>query len=272
MAKKIDKRILEIVGTEIESNSYGKFKVLEYIGKTKNKHVYKIEFVETGYTTEVNRDSILRKSCVDKDKQTQNKKERAKKEFQRRKKMNQIKGSSKIFWNKKHCRILSIDQATNESGISYFIDEQLISYENFKTKQDDSYIQKILQLEEHIEKIIKKLDIDVLILEGVYLEKNLDVYKKLVLTQGQLLILAYKLGIRVYVCPAHEWKEGIGISKYKGRNAQKGASIKLIESLYGINLKGDDNISDSICMGIHASKNVIIRNDNSFSWNKKIES
>lgn len=256
-----------IVGDRVDSNTYGEFTVLLYIGKPQKEHMYKIKFTDTGNEYTVSRSSIMRRSCVDKKKKLANKKENAKKKIAYRKRLNTIKGREDIEFDGKNCRILSLDQSLNGTAFCYGIDTQMIKYGTIETVKTDSYVEKIIQVRDKVSEMIDVGKIDVIAIEGIYFGGNVEVFKKLSALYVVLQILAFEKGVKFVSAVAYEWKKHTGCM-YGKRNSQKKKSIQRVNEIYGLDIS-DDDISDSILIFKYVSEKCITytnRNLNDYSW------
>lgn len=252
---------LDIINSTISTNSYGDILVLEYIGKEK-EHMYKIKFINTGNEEIVSKSSIKRHSCVDNELKEQKKKENKVKKIQSRKDCNVYKDQQIIYTNRDTYKVLALDQSTTGCAYSIFIKDKLIKYGKIDTKKIDNTLQRIIHIRDYIQELIKKENIDIMVIEDIYMYYNVETFKTLAKLFGTLEVLAYENKIIFLSQIAYHWKKGVGLnlSKYKTdskrREYQKEHSIQLANELFALDLK-DDDISDSILIGYHTVKNCI---------------
>lgn len=259
----------DIINNIIDTNNYGQIKILEYIGKEEKEYIYKIQFLNTNNIQLAKRSSIKRHSCVDDKLREDNNKLRKNKEIDNRKKLNIFKNQEYIHTNKNLFKILSLDQSTTGCAYSIFIDDQLIKFGKIDTSKCCHHIEKIIKIKNTITEIIKNENIDLLVLEDIYMAYNVDVFKTLAILLGTLEIVAYENNIKCLIQTPYNWKKGIGLnlgkhtSASKKREYQKNQSIQLANKLFYLDLK-DDDISDSILIGYHTVKNCIVKEKETF--------
>jgi Holliday junction resolvasome RuvABC endonuclease subunit len=247
----------KIVGDVIQSNKWGNFIVLEYIGKIDKKHKYKVKFESTNNIVVADRASIKRKSVVDKEAQKTIRDKKKEKKYNERKRLNMVKGKEIIRISKNMVKTLSLDQSLNGCAFSYFIDSQLIHHGKIDTSHLSHYIDKIVYIRDTVSKLIAKHKIDILVIEDVYMFKNVEVYRKLSLLHGTLQILAYEKGIYFVTPVAYEWKNGVGIRIGKTkRSYQKLKSVEIVNKVFALNID-DDDIADAICIGYYVIKECV---------------
>ena len=255
MAKKIDTS--ELLEKQFTSNNYGDFTVLEYLGK-ETDYVYKIVFIETGNEEIVTRKSIIALSCVDKKKKEQtalaNKKKKQQEEINRRKHMNKFKGKEVYeCLDKTKIKMLSLDQSSNYTGYSIFTGGKLEYYGLIDLKTNNySYLEKAITVESIILDLIEKYNIDLIVMEDIYLGMNLEVYKVLCTIQSHLMISLIKNKKDYIIVSAPQWKSFQGITiKSRDRETQKKLSVSLAKSKFQADCETDD-VADSILIGDYA--------------------
>lgn len=250
----------DLLNKEFPTNKYGIIKVLDFIEKTEKDYIYKVLFKDTNNIQDVTRASIKRGSCVDDEYKKQQKKEKSKQKTKQRLKMNEFKEQQYVTVEKNNFKTLSLDQSTTGCAYSIFIDNQMISFGKVDTKQYDDPILKIIKIRDIINEIIKKENIDLLVIEDIYIGYNANTYKTLAILYGVLEILAYENDIIFISQTAYQWKKGVGLnlSKLKGmsnrRDYQKRHSIELANKIFHLDLE-DDDISDSLLIGYHTVNN-----------------
>lgn len=251
----------DIINNIIETNNYGKIKVLSYDGKEKD-HMYTVIFLNTNNKQQVSRSSIKRHSCVDEQKKKENHKLLIKNKIIKRKKMNKTKEQDIIYTNKKLFKTLALDQSTTGTAYSIYIDKQLIKYGKIDTKDYEDSIFKIIKIRNEINKIITEENIDLLVIEDIYMGYNVHTFKILSILYGILEILSIEKNILFLSQVPYNWKKGVGISlgvsnnDKKRRDKQKESSVDIVNRKFGLSIK-DNDISDSILIGYHTVNNCI---------------
>lgn len=257
-----ENKMLDIIGEIIETNSYGKIEILEYIGKTDKDHIYNIKFINTGNTKNETRSSIKRKSCIDELEKERIRKEKKDKEIEERRKLNAIKGKEVVYSNKKYNKILALDQSTTGCAYSIFVNKQLIKFGKIDTTKLSCSTEKIIKIRNEVQKMILEENVDILAIEDIYMHKNVEVFKTLAILYGTLQIIAFENNISFLSLVAYQWKSAMGIdfgyhNDYKKkRDYQKKSSVKRVNEIYALELK-DDDICDSILIGLHTVVNCI---------------
>lgn len=275
IGKKIDTN--ELLNNVYKSNSFGDFLVLEYIGKDKD-YMYKIKFINTNNEEIVNRKSIISLSCVDKKEKEraskENKKNKQKEEFTRRRHMNKMKGKETYYSTKDNIKVLSLDQSSNYTGYAIWENKKIIDYGliDLKTKEY-SYLEKAITVESLIIDMVKKYKIDLVVMEDIYLGMNLEVFKVLCVVQSNLMISLIKNETDYILASAPQWKPFAGITALaKDRKTQKELSLKIVKSKFNIDCTHDD-VSDAILIGYYAI-NECVKNkadDIDDIWNYEVE-
>lgn len=260
--KKID--VNDIINNIITTNKYGDIIVVEYVEKNDKDYIYKIKFLNTHNEQLVTRSSIKRKSCVDEKLKEINKKNKKTEKINSRMKLNIFKNQEFIEIDKENFKTLSLDQSTSGCAYSIFIDNQMIKYGKINTSNIENSILKIIKIKKEICDIIKNENIDLIVLEDIYMGYNVETFKTLSILLGTLEILAYENNIKCLVQTPYNWKKGVNLnlSKFskneKRREYQKKASVNLANKIFYLNLD-DDDISDSLLIGYYTVNNCLKR-------------
>lgn len=153
--------------------------------------------------------------------------------------------------------ILSLDQATSNTGWALFKDEKL---EDYGVVRADGYEeQKINDMRNWLNNKIQELQLIpnselTIVLEDIQLQRNdVRTFKVLAHLQGVLMNVTYKADIKTMIYYSSEWKSTCGI-KGKDRTTQKKNAQNFIEEKYGV--KPIQDTCDAICLGIHHIKQL----------------
>jgi len=151
--------------------------------------------------------------------------------------------------------ILGIDPSTVCTGYSiysYCDDDnfELIKYGSVSTDNNNTLTNRISKIITNIEELIETYDIDILVSEDQYGYLNTLTLKKLSYITGQLIYLATKHKINMYLYAPTSIKK---IYSGKG-NCSKEDMIQATKEIFDITTK-DDNIADAIGCGYSFIKN-----------------
>lgn len=243
MAKRINPA--ELVGYTATNKKGHKFTVVSYLRKDKD-YIYSVRFT-SGNSIEATRQQIIKLTLRD---LVTEKKENQKKKFTDYKRMNKKIDKTKIFIdNRSDARLLALDQSTKATGWSVFYDNQLIDC-GVITQNSTNTIERISNMRKEVYKLIKQHDINVIVVEDIFLQKNLESFKVLAFLLGVLSTTFYDLGIPYEIIPAPEWKSYHQLLK-GDRQVQKMLSKRKIGT-------DSDDLSDSLLLGMYAWNEVLV--------------
>ena len=166
--------------------------------------------------------------------------------------------------------IISIDASTKSSGIAYYENEKLITYDCFTASSTD-LVKRIYKMSNSLNDFMKDKKVDKIILEEVIpkglkdeQQKNIQTMKALMYLQAQINFMVHDNYPKVkieYIYPS-EWRAALGIKTGRGiqRESLKKADIEYVKNNFGIEV--NDDIADAICIG-YAYTSVI---DNEINW------
>lgn len=149
-------------------------------------------------------------------------------------------------------KVLSIDASTKATGIAIFNNSHLIHYECITANQTDQ-LKRIKIMINRIQQVIKKFNPTDVIIQDVLPEDvkhNQNVFKALIYLQAGIALKLHQFGLKMNLYTASHWRSQIGIKIGRGikRDQLKTASKKIVKAIYNIDV--NDDISDSICLGI----------------------
>lgn len=166
--------------------------------------------------------------------------------------------------------IISIDASTKSSGIAYYENGKLITYDCFTASSTD-LVKRIYKMSNSLNDFMKDKKVDKIILEEVIpkglkdeQQKNIQTMKALMYLQAQINFMVHDNYPKVkieYIYPS-EWRAALGIKTGRGiqRESLKKADIEYVKNNFGIEV--NDDIADAICIG-YAYTSVI---DNEINW------
>ena len=157
--------------------------------------------------------------------------------------------------------ILSLDQATQVSGFSVWIDGALNTYGKYEC--DDADIHKrIHKICLWVEGLIDQYTPDKLVIEDIHYQNNIATFQKLAQLQGAIIELAQQLNLQCEILAPSEWRATCNFLKgnEKNRQAQKKIAQEWVMKTFGKNCTQDE--ADAICIGFAASQAA----ENELNW------
>lgn len=159
-------------------------------------------------------------------------------------------------------RILALDQATQTTGWSLWVDGALIQFGKFSFEDSD--------IHKRIHKVCTQLEIMILqgkpekvVLEDIQMQvQNVATFQKLAWLQGALIETCWKLGMPVELSRPTEWRATCNLLKGqdKHRENQKKVAQEWVREKFNKVCTQDE--ADAICIGYAASYNA----DNELNW------
>lgn len=149
--------------------------------------------------------------------------------------------------------ILALDQATQISGFSVWIDGSLNCYG--KREWDDADIHKrIHKICIWVEGLIDQYAPDKLVIENIQYQNNIATFQKLAQLQGAIIEIAQQLNIPCEILAPTEWRAVCNFLKgnEKNRAAQKKIAQDWVLRTFGAKCTQDE--ADAICIGYAADK------------------
>lgn len=154
---------------------------------------------------------------------------------------------------KKGTRVMGIDNATQNMGISIFDDGKLVFQTLIKIggSNFEDRIQTIFNMMEH--QIIKEWEPDYMIFEDIQYQNNYQTYKKLAMLLGLLIVAAQNAGVKWEVVPPVTWRSHFGISGK--RETVKKQAISKIATMYQLDVT--DDIAEAILIGQYYVEKIL---------------
>lgn len=144
--------------------------------------------------------------------------------------------------------ILSLDQATKETGWSIFTDKQLIDFGHWKFTQDDT-VERIYKLCQEIRQVVEKYHPDLIVIENIQLQQNVEMFQKLAWVQGAILVLTQELNIPYKLVYSSDWRADCNFLKNQDKKRENQKKIAQQWVLETFNKKCTQDESDAICIG-----------------------
>ena len=157
--------------------------------------------------------------------------------------------------------ILALDASTQRTGWATIVDEKQLEYGAIGA--GDSRVEaRIIKMRNEILGLVKKFNIEKIVMEEVRPD-GLNLHTGIVLRWLQasivLAVFEYNKDIVVdFVLPT-TWRGSLGLQGYKiKREEQKKRDIKYAEGRYNLDLAGDDDAADALCILDYARKSAPI--------------
>jgi hypothetical protein len=160
---------------------------------------------------------------------------------------------------KKQCKMISFDTSSNDTGYSVFINGNIQTYGDFKTKDKLSTEEKIANMVQMIVQFVKKEKPDIIICEDLNVMKSVKTAKTLSEIIGAVRASSFITGKNVFFdkLPHSHWCSIIAElhkdytkGKYPPKRVEcKKWALDIANRFYSLNTD-NDNISDSFLIGI----------------------
>lgn len=133
-----------------------------------------------------------------------------------------------------------------------FNDKKLVDYGVYSIKED--FLEDKIAFAYHkIKELITQYNIDVLILEDVYINLNPNGSKSSIQVMGAMRLGAHELNVPCFTVMASKWRKGV--IKGRKRAEKKKLAVEYVNENYGLDLKyfssrtkTDDDIAEVIIM------------------------
>lgn len=160
--------------------------------------------------------------------------------------------------------ILFLDLSTKSTGYSISQDKKFITYGCITSASKD-VIERIIKMRDQVKQLIKKYEIDKIILEEVRLDEiNSHTFKILMWLQAAIIIAAYETysKIEYEFLAASEWRAALHMKQGAGIKRQylKMQDIKYVQNKYQIKVNDDE--ADAICL----MDAYYVKADNEINW------
>lgn len=158
---------------------------------------------------------------------------------------------------KEGIRVIGLDNATQDMGISIFDDGELVwqTLVRFTGSNFEDRIQTIFNMVEQT--IIEDWEPDYLVFEDIQYQNNYQTYKKLAMLLGLLIVAAKNGGVAWDLVPPVTWRSHFGISGR--RDSVKKQAINKVATMYQINVP--DDVAEAILIGKYFIDNKLSRRE-----------
>ena len=145
-------------------------------------------------------------------------------------------------------RIVAIDNATANVGISIFDDNQLIYYHLYHYEGDT--IVRMVNNRRFIEEVvIAQWKPDLIVLEDIQYQNNISTFKTLAMLLGSSIVSCAAKSIKTEMVLSKVWRSHFMING-AGRIAEKKQAIDKVKVMYGLDVT--DDVAEAILLGKYA--------------------
>lgn len=152
-------------------------------------------------------------------------------------------------------RIVAIDNATANVGLSIFDDDKLVYYHLYHYEGDT--ISRMVNNRKFIEEIvIDQWEPDLIVLEDIQYQNNISTFKTLAMLLGSSLVSCAAKKVKTETVMSKVWRSHFMING-KGRIEEKKQAIDKVKIMY--NLTVNDDTAEAILLGKYAVDKLKIR-------------
>jgi len=165
-------------------------------------------------------------------------------------------------------KILCLDQATQKSGYSIWVDKELITYGLLEVDpKEKNIVERMKLMSDLVIDLIDSHSPSFIVIEDTQYQNNYKTYQQLSQLQGILMAYFFSINIGFVIVKPSEWKSLCGI-KGRKREEQKMNTIAFVKNKFDIDVSED--IADAIGIGVWSIK-TINRNQRAKELLKKLK-
>ena len=162
-------------------------------------------------------------------------------------------------------RVLSLDAATVATGWSLYDNKKLVAYGTFNTQEYDKTA-RIHEVYLWLKEMLIKSKCDAVGLEGIQLQKNVQMFQTLANLQGVILNVLYDNKVKYEVASSSTWRSFVGLNNADARESAKAKAQTWV--LMNYHLKCTQDEADAIVMGKYFSSNL--KEKKKITWGEDI--
>lgn len=159
-----------------------------------------------------------------------------------------INNNADVVPEKNGFRIIAIDNATENVGVSIYDNKKLTYYHLYHIEGDT--ISRISKNRKMILQFITEWKPDFVVLEDIQYQNNIQTYKVLAMLLGNALVLLKDNNIKYETVYSKVWRSHFLITG-KTRIEQKKQAIKQVKDMYNIDV--NDDIAEAVLLGKYAA-------------------
>lgn len=147
-------------------------------------------------------------------------------------------------------RLIALDQSTVVTGYAIFENEDLVGHGVLDYHKETDLNRREHMMWENIDGLLRDLQPNVLVYEGVALQNNAQVLIKLGNLQGHIMASAWTLGVPFHSYLPTQWRKLLGFRQGGGvkRAELKRQASNLVEETYGISVREDE--AEAVAIGL----------------------
>ena len=258
---------------DIINKDYGEYIVTKYCGmNASGSDTYEIKFKDTGNTYTRTRSVIVGRKVKDIEARMEKNRELAKeRKKNERFKMNantSMIGNIDFIYGiyQKDKPILVLDQSTTSTGY-VVIKSNMIIEMGFITQNDKNVFLRISNMIKDVKALIYKHNIENLVLEDIFLGKNLYTYKILSCLLGCFAKLSIDENVSLTLFSSQTWREKYGFAS-NDREKSKLKAVNLVKRKFGLNLDIKENdLADALLMAMFVVEEINNDRTIDYDWN-----
>lgn len=169
--------------------------------------------------------------------------------------------------------IMSLDISTKATGLAIFENSVLIHLECITPKGE--VWDRISTIAQRVIDLYQKYKPEIIITEDpepAFVRNNIDVYKKLTITHGAIILGIHAAGgPEIQTVTASHWRKLVGIKTGRGvkREILKKESIRVAKELYpsfSLDIGSSDDKADAILIGRAYYNEYFIKKEKEYNW------
>lgn len=147
-------------------------------------------------------------------------------------------------------RLIALDQSTVVTGYAIFDNEVLVGHGVLDYHKESDLTVRAYLMWQNIDSLLRDVQPDMLVYEGVALQNNAQVLIKLGNLQGHIMASAWILGIPFHSYLPTQWRKLLGFRQGGGvkRADLKRQAANLVEETYGISVREDE--AEAVAIGL----------------------
>lgn len=152
-------------------------------------------------------------------------------------------------------RVLALDAATGTTGWSLYDNKKLVAYGTFNTSTSNDKVCRINEVRHWLENMICDSLCDAIGIEGIQLQKNVEMFQTLANLQGVILDTIYEIGLNYQVASSSTWRTFANLNNADQRESAKAKAQAWVKMNY--NLKCTQDEADAIVMGHYFARKLV---------------